>query len=144
MRVPVRFACIMGLALPVSIGLASEADAIKNVTAAGGKVQQDKINKKRVVSGVTLSGPKITDAIMNELLEFPSLSRVTLRDAPKVTMDGVVILTKVKQLQSVELAGEFVSDDIAKSLATVVAITELALEDGGLTDDGVKHLAALT
>ena len=143
MRPLVRFACVMGLSFTLSIGLASEADALKNVTAAGGKVQQDKINKKRVVAGVTLSGPKITDSIMNDLLEFPSLSRVSLRNAPNVTPDGIAKLTKVKQLQTLELAGEFVSDDAAKALSTVATITELTLEGGGLTDDGVKPLAGL-
>jgi internalin A len=144
MRLAIRFACALGLAFTVTIGFASEADAIKSITAAGGKVQQDKVNKKRVVSGVTLSGPKITDAIVKDLLEFPALSRVSLRTAPNVSMDAVMTLTKVKKLQSVELAGEIVSDDTAKALASVATITELTLEDGGLTDDGVKQLAALT
>jgi internalin A len=144
MRIAIRFACGLALGCTVVIGFASEADAIKNITAAGGKVQQDKIKKNRVVSGVTLNGPKITDAVVNNVLEFPSLSRVILRNAPNVTADGIAVLTKVKQLQSVELAGAIVSDDTAKDLATVNTITELTFEDGGLTDDGVKRLAALT
>jgi internalin A len=144
MRIHMRFACGLGLVFAVGISLASEADAINNIKAAGGKVQQDKVNKKRVVSGVTLSGPKITDEVVKNLQEFPSLSRVSLRDSPKVTSDSIAVITKVKQLQSVELAGAFVSDDVAKGLATANTITELTLDDGGLTDDGVKHLAALT
>ena len=144
MRFRLGCAFVLGFAFTVGGGFASEADAIKNITAAGGKVQQDKMNKKRVVSGVTLSGPKITDSVVKNLLELPALSRVTLRNAPNVTADGVAVLTKVKQLQTVELAGAFVSDDTAKGLATAVTITELTLEDGGLTDDGVRQLATLT
>jgi internalin A len=135
------FACF---ALGVAAAVAAEADAVKNVTAAGGKVQYDKIGKKRTVGGVSLRGAKATDAVMKDLLEFPELSRFELRDAPKVTAAGVADLARAKKLQTVELQGAVVTDESVKALAAATSINELKVADGALTDDGVKELAALT
>jgi hypothetical protein len=122
----------------------AEPDAIKSVTAAGGQIQYDKIGKKRVVGGVVLKGAKTTDAVMKNLLEFPALTRFELRDASNVTAAGIADLAKSKKLQVVTLQGAVVSDETAQALAAAPTITELRFEEGALTDDGVKHLAALS
>jgi hypothetical protein len=126
------------------VAVASEADAVKSVAASGGKVQYDKIGKKRFVGGVALKGAKATDATMKDLLEFPELTRFELRDAPKVTAAGIADLAKAKKLHVVELQGAVVTDEAVKALAAATGLTELKLADGDLTDDGVKALAALT
>ncbi len=138
------FGTVACFAIAVGVTVGSEADAIKSVTAAGGKITYDKIAKKRVVGAVALKGAKTTDATLKDLLEFPLCTRVELRDAPNVTADGIAEVAKLKKLQVVELQGAIVSDDTAKALAAATTITELRLSEGGLTDDGVKQLAALT
>jgi Leucine-rich repeat (LRR) protein len=140
-RVLMAVVCFVGAVL-VTAG--SEPEAIKSVSAAGGKLQFDKVGKKRVVGSASLKGAKITDPIMKDLLEFPSLTRVDLRDAPNVTATGIADLARVKKLQTLELQGAVVSDDAAKALAVATGLTELKLSEGGLTDDGVKDFAALT
>ncbi|MCE9562037.1 MAG: hypothetical protein K8U57_08275 [Planctomycetes bacterium] len=144
MRSVGKFSCVLGLSLLASASFATEEDAIKSVTAAGGKVTYDKVGKKKGVGGVVLSGAKVTDATMADLLQFPALTRVEIKNATKVTPDGAKELGKVKQLQTLDATGAFVSDDFAKSIAAATSITELKLEGGSLTDDGVKELAALT
>jgi len=144
MRTVGKFACVLGLSLLAGVGLATEEDAIKTVTAAGGKISYDKVAKKKGVGGVVLSGAKVTDAIMADLLQFPGLTRVEIKNATKVTPDGAKELGKVKLLQTLDASGAFVTDDFAKSIAAVTSITDLKLEGGPLTDDGVKELAALT
>jgi hypothetical protein len=140
-RVVTAVACFAGAAV---VTLASEQDAIKSVTAAGGKLQYDKVGKKRVVGSVSLKGTKATDAVLKDLPEFPALSRFDLRDAPNVTAAGVAALARAKKLQVVELEGVVVSDDTVKALAAATSLTELRLTGGELTDDGVKALATLT
>lgn len=141
LRILAAVACF---AVAVGATVGSEPDAIKSVTAAGGKLQYDKIAKKRVVGGVALKGAKATDETLKDLLEFPALTHVELRDAPNVTAAGVAEFAKAKKLQKVELQGAIASDDAAKALAAATALTELRLAGGGLTDDGVAQLAALT
>jgi hypothetical protein len=140
-RILAALACF-GSAVVVTAG--SEQDAIKSVAAAGGKVQSDKVGKKRVVGGVFLKGAKTTDAVLKDLLEFPSLTRVEVKDAANVTATGVGDLARVRKLQTLELQGGFVTDDAAKALSAATGLTELKISDGALGDDGVKGLAALT
>ena len=52
LRILAAVACF---AVAVGATVGSEPDAIKSVTAAGGKLQYDKIAKKRVIGGVALS-----------------------------------------------------------------------------------------
>jgi hypothetical protein len=145
MQLVLRASCaVICFAAAVLVTAGSEPDAIKSVTAAGGKLSYDKISKKRVVGSAVLTGTKITDANMKDLLEFAALTRVELRDAPNVTAAGIADLAKAKKLQVVELRGAVVSDDATKALAAATGLTELRLADGPLTDDGVKSLAALT
>jgi hypothetical protein len=140
-RVLVALVCFAG-AVVVTAG--SEQDAIKSVMSAGGKLQYDKIGKKRVVGSVSLKGTKTTDTVLKDLLEFPALSRVEVKDATNVTATGVGDLARVKKLQTLELQGAFVTDDAAKALTAATGLTELKISDGELTDDGVKALASLT
>lgn len=144
MRVFGLLTAVACFALAVGATAGSEPDAIKSVTAAGGKITYDKINKQKVVSGVALKGPKATDETLKDLIEFPGLTRVELRDVPKMTADGIATLAKAKKLQTVALQGTVASDDAAAALATATTITNLKMSEGGLTDDGVKQLAALT
>jgi Leucine-rich repeat (LRR) protein len=125
-------------------GLGDEDTAAKKIAAVGGKVTFDRENKKKTVGGVILTGAKVTDAALKDLLEFPSLTHVEIKNATKVTADGLSILGKVKKLSFVEISGPIADDQIAKTLASVPTITELRLNNGNLTDDGVKALAALT
>jgi len=144
MRLSRTLACVFSLTIAMGAVLGTEEDAIKTVTVAGGKITYDKVNKKKSVGGVTLSGPKVTDAVMKDILEFTALSRIVIKNSPKVTADGVGQLSKVKLLQTVELAGPMLTDDAVKALATVKGITELTLSDGVMTDEGIKELAGLT
>src|SRR4051812_4880401 len=92
-------AAILGLALAAGLAVATEEDGIKAVTAAGGKLAYEKVGKKKSVSGVKLTGAKVTDAVAKSLLEFPELTRVEIKAAPKLTADGVAELASVKKLQ---------------------------------------------
>lgn len=146
-RSPSRwFAAALIFAAAAGLVVAAEEDAIKVVTAAGGKVSLERVakSKNKVVSGVTLGGAKVSDATLKSLLEFPALIRVEIKNATKVTPDGSAELGKVKKLQAADLSGPFVSDATAKALAGVGTLTELTLSGGALTDDGVKELAALS
>ena len=128
----------------IAVTAGSEPDAIKSVTAAGGKITYDKVAKKKVVGAVALQGAKTTDETLKDLPDCPALTRVEVRNAPKVTAAGIADVAKVKKLQKVELQGAVASDDAATALAAATTITDLQLSEGGLTDEGVKQLAALT
>jgi len=138
------FVAIFGFVLAAGLGFATEEDGIKAVSAAGGKVTYERAGKNKSVGGVTLAGPKVTDAVVKSLLEFPALIRVEIKNATKLTADGAAVVAKVKKLQVADLSGPFVTDGTAKSLSAVATITELTLSGGSLTDEGVKDLAALT
>ena len=68
------------------------------------------------VDYVFLSGPQVTDALLDHLKALPQLQKLTLLDCTKVTDVGLETLNGLSRLRELNLDGTTVTDECLKKL----------------------------
>lgn len=92
---------------------------------------------------MTLSGVRVNDALLKQLVHFPELRGLDLEDA-RISDDGLGAIAGLARLQAVSLAGTQIT---AKGLAHLSGLTELThlnlVGCHALDDDALSHLSKL-
>jgi hypothetical protein len=131
----------------------SERRTIEDIRRRGGKVDtryvgprwleeqpgelRDLFHRAELVG---LSGLKITDADLEQLVGLPQLSIVGLNGTP-ITDEGLKHLARVSNLKVLTLRDTRVTDAGLKHLAGLPKLEHLTLDETAVTDEGAKQLA---
>jgi hypothetical protein len=105
-------------------GRADEAEAVKAIEKAGGKITvDDKLPAKPVV-GVLLWGPGVKVEVLKELKEFKSLQKLKI-GGPWITDEGLKELKDLKTLQTLEIRSPKVTEAGLKELKEALPETKV-------------------
>jgi hypothetical protein len=107
----------------------------------GGRVTFDEKNPGKPLVGVTLHGPKVTDARLVHLKGLTSLQSLEINTTP-VTDAGLVHLKGLTSLQELSLGGTKVTDAGLEHLKGLTGLQTLVLIRTKVTGAGVKSLLA--
>jgi Leucine-rich repeat (LRR) protein len=116
-----------------------EESALTAIKSLGGNVNIDGRRSDRPISGVHLSGPKITNEGLQTLLELKHLSSIQITRA-KITDEGVKTLTAIKGLRSLSLFGCPVTDSGLLQLANLPSLESLDVRGTSITNAGLSSL----
>lgn len=83
---------------------------------------------------------QMTDAILSQLAAIPTITGLRLANSAGVTDAGLRVLTRLLQLQHLDLSQTAVSDDGLALLRELPALQTLSLAMTGVTDAGMQHL----
>ncbi len=91
---------------------------------------------------VSLSGPRVTDGVIDTLTQFTELRDLSLSDT-RMTGVGLRALSRLNG-PKLSLSGLWVTDEIAQSVGELTKLRELHLIDTGVTDAGIRRLRNLS
>lgn len=96
------------------------------------------------VTGVMLSGTKVTDDDLKQLAPLAEIKTLSLMlsHAP-ITDAGLVHVAAVKQVRQLSLDDTKITDAGLKHLAKLKGLTSISLRRTAITDDGLKTLAGM-
>jgi hypothetical protein len=99
----------LALLVLAAVGRADEAEAVKAIEKAGGKVMVDDAQPDKPVVTVILWGPGFKAEMLKDLKEFKSLQRLRI-GGPWITEEGLKPLRELKGLQKLEVRSPNVTD----------------------------------
>ena len=99
----------------VSAARSDEAEAVKTIEKAGGKITLDDKQPEKPAVAVIMWGPGFKVELLKDLKEMKSLQKLRI-GGPWITDDGVKDLKELKNLQVLEIRSPKVTDAALKDL----------------------------
>ena len=121
---------------------AREEKVVKTIEALGGRMGRAETLPGRPVTGVDLSGTRITDAGLKDLKELKGL-RVLSLAGTRITDAGLKDLKELKGLRVLSLEGTLIGDAGLKDLKELKKLALVSLAGTRITDAGLKDLKGL-
>ena len=121
----------------------TQEQAIAAIKKLGGKVTIDKKSPNKPVIEVDLSRTKVTDKGLIQLSELFQLQSLNL-SSTKITDDGLGYLTGLTRLQTLNLFNTKVTSAGLEHLKGLTKLQILFLGSTEITDAGLKYLKGLT
>jgi hypothetical protein len=106
---------VLALLFLSATGRADEAEAVKAIEKAGGKITVDDKQPNKPVVAVLLWGPGIKVEVLKELQELKSLQKLKM-GGPWITDEGLKELKGLKSLQLLELRSPKITETGLKEL----------------------------
>ena len=102
-----------------------------------GSVHVNETQPGQPVVRVSLSGPRVTDDVIDTVTQFTELRELSLSDT-RVTGIGLRALSRING-PKLSLSGLWVTDEIMKSVGELTKLRELHLIDTRVTDAGIRR-----
>ncbi|MFO0967592.1 MAG: hypothetical protein U0793_18690 [Gemmataceae bacterium] len=103
----------------LAVGRADEADAVKTIEKAGGKITVDEKAAKKPAVAVIMWGPGFNVDLLKELKEFKNLEKLRI-GGPWITDAGLQNLKEIKTLKVLEIRSPRVTDAALKELGAAL------------------------
>jgi hypothetical protein len=105
----------------------------------GAEADLASLNELTTVSEAVLEGPRVTDALLERVVELPNLDSLTVKKA-KITGAGLAHLKRLSKLQDLNLRYVPVGDSAVEHLAALDGLKVLTIYGGDLTPQGKASL----
>jgi hypothetical protein len=134
---------LLAALLAVGVSMGDEASARKAVEAVGGRVAVDRSPAGKPVVTVSLSGPKVTDAVLERRRDLQGLRALGLFQAHITDAGLAAALKACRGLETLDISWTPVTDAGLAELKRCTRLRALRLRQVGVTDAGLKGLKGL-